>query len=1012
MPERFIHINGTNDVTVQVNATADTTIFLPEGGGTLAALGSIPTGIAAGTQTGSTGTIAFSNSNGITFGMNNNSVITATVRTDYQSSNANYLTTQSNPAFSAQGGSSTFQTLVFTNSNGISFSNTNGSIWGSHNGITSQTAQTVGLYALGNTTQNSSTTLDARTLSFNGLGAATVGYSNGSIQISVPTQTIQTQSLIAGIYDGANSISTGTVRFTNANGVSFSVNGQTISASVNPNVSLYALGNTTQNSSTVLNVSALSFNGLGVASIGYSNGSIQVSVPAGGGGAGTNTIGMSNIGNTLGDNTPINGSAVRFVFAGGNNITLSQSTNGSSATMTIVGPTQTVQSQSNIAGVILSNTTYGTGTVSFSDGNGISWASGANQAISITHGLQHTSATSAITSNALNTSASRVINIIAATNNTGGGAASLSSNVSFTNANSFTFYTSAGGAIAGSFSQSADTNKAGTGFTSAGNNIGLSGTLSTNGFSLSATVAAQTNQTVGVYGSSQTTGSISSGTHDARSLSFIGAGMISVGNHSTSIGGTTTGIVISAPASSNFRLSNDGIGLNTAQTNVTWTVNSSGISFNAGGYAGTTSGSAGNIGISMTHNTAGLNLSLSQSNQAFSAAGGSSSFQTLAFADSNQVSFTNTNGSVGIASIKLSMFAVGNTTQSTNGTANHTALSFAGAGIASVGVTNGSVVISVPAGGGGGDGYNIIGFNGVATSLSTTYVFSNSNGIGFGINAGTATLSYDGYRAWELEGNNTLGTTATSAESKLYFSGGDNITLSGNSNTIVISANNGNFTGNTYQNRQLGASTNTVPGQNSVWLAPMRLANAVNAVTGLHIVSLTGTATSNQTNTVGYTWRGALYKVTGTNVSRFDSIFTTSIGLTVWNSGTNSASYSYNATSASSAGSNILVSSLYGLRQITFNIGSTLDAGLYAWGYVQSSSSAGNSSILRSFNAVVDNPLAVAMGFFGSSSTNNSIGYADAGTFSVTSASMPASFVFSEIRQTLNVVPYFKMGAV
>ena len=146
-----------------------------------------------------------------------------------------------------------------------------------------QTNQTLGLYALGNTTQNSSTTLDARTLSFNGLGMITAGYSNGSIQLSA-TQTVQTQSLIAGIYDGANSISTGTVRFTNANGVSFSINGQTLSGSVaaqsNQNMSLYALGNTTQNSSTLLNASNMSFNGLGAATLGYSNGSIQVSVPS------------------------------------------------------------------------------------------------------------------------------------------------------------------------------------------------------------------------------------------------------------------------------------------------------------------------------------------------------------------------------------------------------------------------------------------------------------------------------------------------------------------------------------------------------------------------------------------------------------------------------------------------------------------------------------------------------------------------------------------------------------
>jgi hypothetical protein len=49
-----------------------------------------------------------------------------------------------------------------------------------------QTAQTVGLYALGNTTQNSSTTLDARTISYNGIGALSIGYSNGSVQMSAP----------------------------------------------------------------------------------------------------------------------------------------------------------------------------------------------------------------------------------------------------------------------------------------------------------------------------------------------------------------------------------------------------------------------------------------------------------------------------------------------------------------------------------------------------------------------------------------------------------------------------------------------------------------------------------------------------------------------------------------------------------------------------------------------------------------------------------------------------------
>ena len=155
--------------------------------------------------------------------------------------------TQSNQAFSAQGGSSAFQTLPFTNSNNFSFSNTGGSVWGSwalnvsatggtsnalsgltfkdSNGVSfglstgagigtltasiSQSNQNNSLFALGNTTQNSSTVLNASALSFNGLGAQTVGFSNGSIQLSVPA----TSSLVG------------------TNGLSVSVNGSTLSVS-------------------------------------------------------------------------------------------------------------------------------------------------------------------------------------------------------------------------------------------------------------------------------------------------------------------------------------------------------------------------------------------------------------------------------------------------------------------------------------------------------------------------------------------------------------------------------------------------------------------------------------------------------------------------------------------------------------------------------------------------------------------------------------------------------------
>ena len=372
--------------------------------------------------------------------------------------------------------------ISFANANNVTFGFNASTVTASAS--FNQTNQTVGLYALGNTTQNSSTTLDARSLSFNGLGDITVGYSNGSIQFS-GSQSVDTRKAGTGFTSAGNNIGlSGTL---NTNGLSLSA---TVAAQTNQNISFFALGNTTQNSSSVINANAVSFNAIGSLTVGYSNGSIQFSAPNA---LTTQTVQtQSRFNLTLSGNSTSGGAGYQLIssgvlsLAGGNNITISQDGNALTISGANAGGAQTA-----ISGIIASNTTYTSGSVSFRDLNGISFATTTGQGIQITHDLQYTSNTSNITSAALHTSASRVINIIAATNNTGGGTASLSSNVSFSNANNFTFYTSAGNAIVGSFSQSADTNKAGTGFTSAGDNVSLSGTLNTNGLSLSASVSTQ-----------------------------------------------------------------------------------------------------------------------------------------------------------------------------------------------------------------------------------------------------------------------------------------------------------------------------------------------------------------------------------------------------------------------------------------------------------------------------------------------------------------------------------------
>lgn len=106
----------------------------------------------------------------------------------------------------------------------------------------------------------------------------------------------------------------------------------------NQQITAYAVSNTTQSTSGTFNASNLSFAGAGNVSVGISNGSVMISATGGGvGGAGTNTFGMSDLGNSAGTTGGVTGTGIGFYFAGGNNVTLSQSLNGSTGTITVSG---------------------------------------------------------------------------------------------------------------------------------------------------------------------------------------------------------------------------------------------------------------------------------------------------------------------------------------------------------------------------------------------------------------------------------------------------------------------------------------------------------------------------------------------------------------------------------------------------------------------------------------------------------------------------------------------------
>jgi hypothetical protein len=187
---------------------------------------------------------------------------------------------------------------------------------------------------------------------------------------------------------------------------------------------------------------------------------------------------------------------------------------------------------------------------------------------------------------------------------------------------------------------------------------------------------------------------------------------VSVGNYITTARGST-----------------DAIGLNTAKTNVTWTVNSSGLSLDAGGYAGTgfTSTTTTGTNIVGTHNTAGLSLGVPA---------------MLTTADLSQ------NSSKYVQNWKLT----GNTAGTTS-SAQGTDLWISGGNSITVSGNSNTIVLSVGA-------------------YLTTAALSGD------------TSKY--VQAWELTGN-TAGTTSSLQGTKLYFDGGNSITVSGNSNTIRLS---------------------------------------------------------------------------------------------------------------------------------------------------------------------------------------------------------------------------------
>lgn len=292
---------------------------------------------------------------------------------------------------------------------------------------------------------------------------------------------------------------------------------------------------------------------------------------------------------------------------------LSASTNGSSITFGLAsdittalqsaGAYLTTAAQSN---QIVNSINGSIGTFSFNVGSSLSVSTAARN---ITFGLASNITTALQSAGAYLTTARASNDAIGLNSALTANGVSMTANSAGLSLNFPAFLTTARAS-----NDAIGTNTANSNVTWTANSAGLS--LDARGYAGTGTSATNASITLNSNGLAISVGaggagvtpviSAANGSYSFTTLSMSNANGISFG---TSAG---SAITASHNAITTGRASTDAIGLNTAQTNVTWTVNSSGLSLNAGGYAGTASGFTGaNISGSITHNTAGLSLSLS-----------------------------------------------------------------------------------------------------------------------------------------------------------------------------------------------------------------------------------------------------------------------------------------------------------------------------------------------------------------------------------------------------------------
>jgi hypothetical protein len=261
-----------------------------------------------------------------------------------------------------------------------------------------QTNQTLSFSAGSQSTLTATGTFDARSMFINGVGAVKVGFSQSSVFISAPTQTVETQSI--GMLGGGAGSTAGTSG--NATGgqlaynfyagtnitLSQSLNGASASLTIQGGAGGAGGGIALSDGAHGITSGTANIQASGALTASITNQSLKLSAPNVSSLYGAGGVTLSSNGNSISISAPTQTNQT-LSFSAGSQSTLTATgtfdarsmfingvgniSAGFSQSSIFVSGSQSVQTQSNVQGIIASGSTNRTGDISFANSNGVTF---------------------------------------------------------------------------------------------------------------------------------------------------------------------------------------------------------------------------------------------------------------------------------------------------------------------------------------------------------------------------------------------------------------------------------------------------------------------------------------------------------------------------------------------------------------------------------------------------------------------------------------------------------------